>query len=415
MFCGQARVHSSTQRRSHSSSPCSGLLFATIKCSTLVAVQNVGRADIIDLSRQPSLSSTGLPKKEIAMLRYRSLMFLWMFLACTLGWGWQDSGTQGTVLYVGNSGGDDISIIDLGSLKLVGNIKLGAERVHGVTVQPDGRRLFTTTEGDHALKIIDTATKKIIGRVQLQGRPNQVAVTPDGKYVAVPIRDGDSVDVVDVVQQKIVKVLPIKEPHNALNIGSNRYFYVSSMGSHEINVIDLEKMDYSAVIPVGGRPRPFVVAPGGNTMYVALANLHGFVIVEIAAEKAIQRVEMPAEHATLRSLQHETPDTMTHGLGLTPDGTEVWVTSLMDDCVYIYDLKAKKITGRVVTGVGPNWVTFSPDGKYICVSNADSNDVSIIDIETRREVARIKVGKVPKRLMAAKVPVAPQKSETAGR
>jgi YVTN family beta-propeller protein len=80
----------------------------------------------------------------------------------------------------------------------------------------------------------------------------------------------------------------------------------------------------------------------------------------------------------------------------------------MDDCVYIYDVKAKKITGRVVTGQGPNWIAFSPDGNYICVSNADSNDVSIIDVKARLQVARVKVGKVPKRLVAISVPIASQ-------
>ena len=328
---------------------------------------------------------------------------LFAFLAFALTWGTQQVNAQSARLYVANSRGDDISVVDLDLLKVVSHIKIaGADHMHGVTVQADGRRLFATAEGDHTLRIIDTASEKLIGTVQLQGKPNQIAVTPDGKYVAVPIRDGESVDIVDVAQQKIVKVLPIQEPHNALNIGSNRYFYVSAMEGHAINVIDLEQMDYSAVIPVGGRPRPFLIAPDGNTMYVALANLHGFVIVDMR-KKVIQRIKMPSEHASLRPLESETPDTLTHGIGLTPDDSELWVSSLLDDCMYIYDLKAKKITGRVPTGKGPNWVSFSPDGKYICVSNTDSNDVSIIDVTARREVARVKVGKAPKRLVAASI------------
>ena len=43
-------------------------------------------------------------------------------------------------------------------------------------------------------------------------------------------------------------------------------------------------------------------------------------------------------------------------------------------------------------GRGPNWVTFSPAGDYCCVSNVLSDDVSIIDVGRRREVARVKVG-----------------------
>jgi YVTN family beta-propeller protein len=273
-------------------------------------------------------------------------------------------------------------------------------------VQADGKRLFVTVETDNTLRIIDTATSQTIGTVKVSGRPNQCAVTPDGKYVAVPIRDGDRVDVVDVTQQKIVKALPIKEPHNALNTGSNRYIYVSSMGSHEIDLIDLEKMDFAAHIPAGGRPRPYAVSSDGKTMYVAVADLHGFVIVDISGQKVRETVEIPAQHATLKKLQYETQDTLTHGLALTPDGSELWVSSLKDDAMYIYDVKAKKITGRVSTGEGPNWIVFTPDGKYACISNAETDDVSIIDAKSRREVTRVKVGKVPKRLAVAGPPMA---------
>ena len=326
-------------------------------------------------------------------------------LVSACAWGVDRSTVADYKLYVGNSRGDDISIVDMSSLKVSGEIKAG-ERVHGVCVRADGKRLFVTVETDQTLRIIDTASQRTIGTVKVSGRPNQCAVTPDGRYVAVPIRDGNSVDIVDVPLQKIVKNLPIKEPHNALNTGSNRYIYVSSMGSHEIDLIDLEKMDFATHIPVGGRPRPYTVSPDGKTMYVAVADLHGFVIVDIPGQKVTDRVEIPAEHPTLKKLQYETQDTLTHGLALNPDGSELWVSSLKDDAMYIYDVKAKKVTGRVNTGEGPNWIVFTPDGKYACISNAESDDVSIVDAKTRREVTRVKVGKVPKRLAVAAVPTA---------
>jgi YVTN family beta-propeller protein len=302
-------------------------------------------------------------------------------------------------LYVDNSKGQDISVIDMNSLKVTGDINIGASLIHGLALRPDGNLLFVTVESDDTLRFVDTRTNQILSSIKLTGRPNQCAVTPDGRYVAVPIRDGNSVDIVDVIQKKVVKVLPIKEPHNAVSTSSNRYLFVSSMGSDQINVIDLKTMSFSGIIPAGGRPRPYVIAPDGKTMYVAISNLHGFDIVDIADKKVLQRVEMPAQHTGApRGRQFETPDTLTHGLALTPDGKELWVTSLLDDCIYIYDLQAKKFTGHLATGNGPNWVVFSPDGKYGCVSNTDSDDVSIFDVKEHRQVACVKVGKVPKRL-----------------
>src|SRR5260370_13173470 len=340
---------------------------------------------------------------------------LLLLAAMCLAFAVQCFSAEDSLLYVGNSRGDNVSVVDLVSLKVIGDIPVG-KRVHCVALTPDGRRLFTTSEVDHTLIISDTVTYKAVGTVQLQGKPNECAVTPDGHYVTVPIRDGDSVVIVDVNQQKIVKSLPIKDPHNSVNIGSNRYIYVSSMGSREIDVIDLEKMDYSARIPVGGRPRPFVVSKDGRTMYVAVSDLHGFNIVDIAEQKVTQRVEIPSEHpAPPRPREFETPDTTTHGLALSPDESEIWVTSLLDDCIYIYDLKAKKVTARLKTGDGPNWVVFSPDGKLVCVSNTDSDDVSIFSVKERREVARVKVGKVPKRIAISSMPVASTSQQAASR
>ncbi len=337
------------------------------------------------------------------MTRVRHIAFIGTILSCIFVLTNTGSAQENLRLYVGNSRGDDVSVVDMSLLKVVGDIKAG-ERIHGVCVQPDGRQLFVTVESDHTVRIIDTITKATTGVVKLSGRPNQCAVTPDGKYVAVPIRDGDSVEIIDTTQQKVVKSLPIKEPHNALNTGSNRYIYVSSMGSHEVNIIDLEKMDYSAHIPVGGRPRPYVVSPDAKTMYVATANLHGFMIVDLTGHKEPQKVELPSHNPTLRKLEYETPDTLTHGLALTPDGSELWVSSLLDNCMYIYNVKSGKVTGKVPTGIGPNWIVFTPDGKYACISNTDTDDVSIIDVSTKQEVTRIKVGRVPKRLAIAVAP-----------
>src|ERR1700680_963845 len=136
------------------------------------------------------------------MLRSTFCLVAGTFLGCILAWGRDNSPAHSFTLYVGNSRGDDISIIDMASWKVTGEIKAG-DRGHGVCVQADGKRLFATVETDHTLRIIDTGTQQTIGTVKLMGRPNQCAATPDGKYVAVPIRDGDTVDIVDVAQQKM--------------------------------------------------------------------------------------------------------------------------------------------------------------------------------------------------------------------
>ena len=72
--------------------------------------------------------------------------------------------------------------------------------------------------------------------------------------------------------------------------------------------------------------------------------------------------------------------------------------------MYVFDTATRKFAGKVSVGAGPNWVTFSRDGRYCCVSNVLSDDVSIIDVAGRKEVACVPVGKLPKRLVVAGAP-----------
>ena len=305
------------------------------------------------------------------------------------------------LLYVDNSLGDDISVIDLGTFNIVDTIRVGYQP-HGLCAPADGRRLFTTIESEKNLKTIDTTSGKIVDTILLTGRPNECAATPDGRYVGVPIRDGDAVDIVDTLKKKVMKVLPVKTPHNCFNAGNNNDMYVSSMGSNEIDVIDLKAMEYSARIPVGGIPRPYSVSMDEKSLYTALTNLHGFVIADIPGRKVMERVELPPAPPLDCPLEVNTP---THGLALTPDGKQLWITSLADSGVYVYELVTRKTSAMIHVGKCPNWLAFSPDGKYCAVSNSDSNDCSVIDAHTQREVARVKAGKGPKRVLVVNVPM----------
>ena len=305
-----------------------------------------------------------------------------------------------TKLYVSNSEGDDITVIDLATYTVIGDIRVG-EQVHGLCAPSDGRRLFTTIESENNLKVIDTTTDKVVDTIALTGRPNQCASTPNGRYVCVPIRDGNSVDIVDTAVRKVVKVLPVALPHNCYDADNDDAMFVSSMGGREIKLIDLKRMAYAKKIPVGGIPRPYAVSKDGKRLYVALSDFHGFVIASIPDQKIVARVELPPAPPLACRLEPHTP---THGIELSPDGKELWVTSLADSSVYVYDIATNHVSTAIHIGKCPNWITFTADGRYGAVSNSDSDDSSIIDTRTRREVARVKVGKSPKRLLAVTVP-----------
>jgi DNA-binding beta-propeller fold protein YncE len=108
------------------------------------------------------------------------------------------------------------------------------------------------------------------------------------------------------------------------------------MGSDEIDLIDLKRMDYAAKVPVGGSPRPYAVSRNEKTMYAALTDLHGFAIVSVPERKVVRRIELPPAPPSTCALEPRTP---THGLAMSPDGKQLWVTSLADGGVYVDDVQ----------------------------------------------------------------------------
>jgi YVTN family beta-propeller protein len=85
-------------------------------------------------------------------------------------------------------------------------------------------------------------------------------------------------------------------------------------------------------------------------------------------------------------------------MAVTADGKTLVVCSRLNNALYSYSLPDLKNIGTAfLGGKGAAWVTLTPDGKSAYVSNAVTNDVSVIDVASMKEVTRIAVGFVPKR------------------
>ena len=317
------------------------------------------------------------------------------------------------MLYVTNSAGNDVNVINLNTMKIVDNIVVG-KKPHGVCAPADGRKIFLTVMSTNALNIVETDTNKITGTIQLVSdpsgaQPNQCASTPDGQYVAVPMRfygkdqstSGD-IDVIKMPEQKIVKVIPVPFPHNCFDAGSNDYLYCETRANGEVYRLNVKTLSFDEKIPTGDDPRPFAISPDGKKLYTALGGFHGFAVVNLQ-NKDIQRVTLAGPPEPPLCQKYE-PNTPTHGIALSPDGNQLWVTSMSDASVHLYDIARKKWLESIHTGDCPNWISITPDGKDVTVSNCGANTVSVIDAKTRKVVANIKVGDVPKRLLAIAVP-----------
>ena len=75
-----------------------------------------------------------------------------------------------------------------------------------MALTPDGSRLYFSSEAKLTLDVVDTSTMEIIKEIPLSGRPNNIFIGKDGRYVYVGIMGGEGgLDVIDTTTLENVK------------------------------------------------------------------------------------------------------------------------------------------------------------------------------------------------------------------
>jgi YVTN family beta-propeller protein len=219
-------------------------------------------------------------------------------------------------------------------------------------------------------------------------------------YVAI-IQEPGGVDVIDTATMKDVKTIRTKGSiHNPYVTPDGKYVVAGSIVGKTVNVIDAktEEPVWDLDMGLGVRPMTFATNPDGSTkwIFVQMSGFNGFAVVDFATHKEVKRIQnpdLPPGKATVP--EGSDPS---HGMAVTSDGKTLVVCSRLNNYLYFYSLPDLKVLGGAeLGGKGAGWVTLTPDGKTAYVANPVTNDVSVVDVKSMKEVTRIPVGFVPKR------------------
>ncbi len=314
-----------------------------------------------------------------------------------------------------NSRTDTVHLIDPATQSIVAEIK-GIPVNHGVAAAPDGSRLYVSSEAKFTLDVVDTGTLAVTKEIPLTGRPNNIAIGKDGRYVYVGImQDPGGVDIVDTTTlEKVRHIETGARVHNAYVTPDGKHLVLSMFtGPNNLAVYstETEQVEFAMYPPrddtdlEGIRPIAFETNPDGSTkrMFVQISDLHGFAVVDFATHTETQVIMLPEIPEAERDPGPYTR-APSHGLGVAPDGKTLWLTSRVNSRAYAYSLPDLQLLGEVGVGTHPDWVTFTPDSRFAYIANGNSNDVSVIDVTAMKEVARIPVGEAPKRNITAILP-----------
>ncbi len=303
------------------------------------------------------------------------------------------------------------------------SIEIG-EHTDDVMGSPDGRVFYVGAQynmnspfgyqNSESGKVMafDSRTFEPLWSTALDGSPNHVSRSPDGKRIYVPLYSRHWLIVLNAEDGHIEAWWPATIGNHATEISADgKRLYVGNMVTDAIYVYDTGTGRVVMSLDVGESVRPIVLDEPRGLIYYQLSRLHGFEVRRLADGSFVRRVELPALEKSIpasgsnlaeRLANQEGagawPYTYNHGLAMTRDGRHLVAVATVANYAAIYSLPDFSLKGTVPVGGSPNWVVCDPEGKFAYVTNPKDNSVSVIDIAEVREVARIPVGKGPKRI-----------------
>jgi YVTN family beta-propeller protein len=109
-----------------------------------------------------------------------------------------DVSPDGKQLWAAHSGDGGISIIDIGSKKVIATIDAGARRSNRLKFTPDGKRALVSAMGGGDLIVLDTATRSVTKRIPLGRGISGILIPPDGARAYVALTGDNAIAVIDL-------------------------------------------------------------------------------------------------------------------------------------------------------------------------------------------------------------------------
>jgi hypothetical protein len=216
---------------------------------------------------------------------------------------------------------------------------------------------------------------------------------PDGKTLVVGSHYNSWWYYMDAATGKVLGKLPTPEAnvsHNLVISSDGKLGLLASMSSPKIGkagiaVVDIPSKQILRYMTFSEMVRPLTMNHDASLVYVNVNDLIGFEIGDVKTGKMLKRFELPGDDWKGKGYSH--------GIGMTPDESEIWIADPVHDAWQVWDNSADGLNPvynpskiiKPTAGVEHSWLTMSNDGKL-----AFLGDSSVIDVKTHKEIAVMK-------------------------
>jgi len=326
-----------------------------------------------------------------------------------------------------NNAGNIHHLIDPTTRRVAGLIR-GCPHAHNLAVHPDSLYYYCSNEQDKTVDVFDTRTLQQLQQIPLSERPNKVVVNKKYRKIYAGIRqiprNGVAViDVIDVDTNKLVRSIPVDHGVHNTYVTPDERWVVAGLGGEvkpgqpTIQVIDPATDTVAWSMELTGheqygrrnhevRPMAFEANADGTTkrMFAQATGINAVWVIDWASRKVVDMLWPPALPAWKQNADGIQTGDM-HGLEVLPNRSAVWASSRLDSRIYGWTLPGLKYIGAVEVGPTANWMTPTPDSRFMYVAVSGADYTAVVDLQKLQVVDKIKVGARPARINTAILPL----------
>ncbi|MDT8370169.1 MAG: hypothetical protein RQ745_13265, partial [Longimicrobiales bacterium] len=257
---------------------------------------------------------------------------------------------------------------------------------HQISFSEDGRTAWIAAAGSNAVTVLDVPGFEVVGSIPVPGVPLGVVPTPDGLDLAVA----------RFVAGGVVRLARAGSPLGgdrltgagaSLLAGPYRgemgdRYLLSVESADSVYVFDAAGFTFRAAYPVGRRPFPGAATSDFRKAFVPGYDDGTVTVIDLYNDRVLERVEVGANPS---------------GGSVLPGDAEYAVVVRGEDRIALINAASHRVTGEIREGIGesPFSLVVAPNGRLGFVNNTVSHDVSVIDLETRRVIARLPMPEQP--------------------
>ncbi|HLQ69251.1 MAG TPA: beta-propeller fold lactonase family protein [Gemmatimonadales bacterium] len=233
-----------------------------------------------------------------------------------------------------------------------------------VRISPDGSTAYVEDQDSHTITYIDVATNHIIGQATVPaGSILNMGLSRDGTRLYA-LTDYDGVYVIDVNSRAVIAQIPAAKTGMLLTGVAFHPFaacmYISARDQAIVSTIDLTT---NAVVGQrlvsGGRIQTVAVSLDGSTLYGA----------DIGRSKIVAW-DLPSNASSFSETNVGTQiNRNAFDIEVTPDNAQLWVSTLYDGKVYVFDRVTRTAVGQVTTGGSARYIGFTTLGDEAVIAN----------------------------------------------